>query len=377
MEYALLQTNYLVATLTIDTALGTITKINEIVDPSRLPLSVKYPYFKNNPVKAFQAWLSDRQMPRSRDHLDELLPNRTFSIIPKLSLQSFALNLSDHYWLKPKNTSILWQEINFYRNAFTDTALDAQPTIQTKSPDYTTNGNISKFWRIMDGQRVLYKAGREPYYQEPFNEVIASDLLNKAHIPHIPYSLQTINGKPWSVCETGVDENTEFVPAADILEVIPKNKNDSEYTHLLKCIEALQIPVLKKEIDTMVQFDYLINNEDRHYGNFGFLRNVNTLQFLGLFPLFDHGNSLWYDTPLSLISQYKQPSMPFAVKQDKQLKYTDKSVSWLRLLNDDCISDRIRRVLQGNSRMSNDRIEKIIEMTLHRKHSLECYAESR
>ena len=374
MKYALLQKNYLVAILTIDTALGTITQINEIVDPHRLPLSVKHPYFKNNPVRALQAWMSDRLIPQSRDHLDEFLPNRSFSSIPKLSLQSLVLNLSDQYWLKPKDVSILWQEVNFYQNDFADSKLDAHPTMQTRSPDYSTNGNLCKFWKIVDGQRVLYKAGRGPFYQEPLNEVIASALLDKARIPHIPYTLQIINGKPWSVCETGIDVNTEYVPAADILEVLPKSKNDSAYTHLLKCLEALQIPVSRKELDTMLQFDYLINNEDRHYGNFGFLRNANTLEFIGLFPLFDHGNSLWHDTPLSKITYHKQPAMPFAMNQDKQLKHTDKSANWLRLLEDNYIRDCIQETLQYSPYASSDRTEKIIENTLHRKHSLESYA---
>lgn len=36
---------------------------------------------------------------------------------------------------------------------------------------------------------------------------------------------------------------------------------------------------------TMV-FDYLMANADRHFGNFGAVRNVNTLEWIGLAPVF-------------------------------------------------------------------------------------------
>jgi len=45
----------------------------------------------------------------------------------------------------------------------------------------------------------------------------------------------------------------------------------------------------------MWQKDRIINNIDRHYGNFGFIRNADTLEFQGFEPIFDNGNSLWYN----------------------------------------------------------------------------------
>jgi len=45
----------------------------------------------------------------------------------------------------------------------------------------------------------------------------------------------------------------------------------------------------------MLVLDYLIANEDRHWGNFGAVRNAETLDWIGLAPVFDCGNSLWYN----------------------------------------------------------------------------------
>ncbi len=42
----------------------------------------------------------------------------------------------------------------------------------------------------------------------------------------------------------------------------------------------------------MYILDYLILNEDRHLNNFGIIRDVNTLQWLDICPIFDNGQSL-------------------------------------------------------------------------------------
>ena len=42
----------------------------------------------------------------------------------------------------------------------------------------------------------------------------------------------------------------------------------------------------------MFILDYLILNEDRHLNNFGIIRNVNTLEWVDIAPIFDNGQSL-------------------------------------------------------------------------------------
>ena len=42
----------------------------------------------------------------------------------------------------------------------------------------------------------------------------------------------------------------------------------------------------------MFILDYLILNEDRHLNNFGIIRDVNTLKWIDIAPIFDNGQSL-------------------------------------------------------------------------------------
>ena len=47
-------------------------------------------------------------------------------------------------------------------------------------------------------------------------------------------------------------------------------------------------------LDYMALSDFLISNTDRHFNNFGFLEDPDSLEFLSFAPLFDSGNSMMY-----------------------------------------------------------------------------------
>ena len=48
-------------------------------------------------------------------------------------------------------------------------------------------------------------------------------------------------------------------------------------------------------LDYMIMTDFIITNSDRHWHNFGILRDVETLRFISLAPIYDNGNSMFYD----------------------------------------------------------------------------------
>ena len=54
----------------------------------------------------------------------------------------------------------------------------------------------------------------------------------------------------------------------------------------------LKNQVQVNKIENMYIVDYLIMNEDRHLNNFGIIRDVNTLKWLDVCPIFDNGQSL-------------------------------------------------------------------------------------
>ena len=48
-----------------------------------------------------------------------------------------------------------------------------------------------------------------------------------------------------------------------------------------------------EQIRSMLVFDALVYNEDRHFGNFGVLRDNHTGKIIAPAPIFDHGRSLF------------------------------------------------------------------------------------
>ena len=66
----------------------------------------------------------------------------------------------------------------------------------------------------------------------------------------------------------------------------------SAWNHLFACCEVLGIPDARGALGRMLTVDYIIANIDRHWNNFGFIRNADTTKFLGLAPVYDSGTSL-------------------------------------------------------------------------------------
>lgn len=189
------------------------------------------------------------------------------------------------------------------------------------------------------------KGGSSPFYQEPFNEVIAFRIASILGIPHVPYVLLWDKGFPYCACPDFVDANTDLIPAWRLLTLNKPSNSDSSYMHLLSCCAALGIPGAKEFLDKMIVFDYLLANEDRHFNNFGALRNADSLVYLGMAPLFDSGSSLGYKKLEKEIRRCGEiQSKPFSKDQRKQLGLVS-SFSWLDKDKLDGLENIAREVL--------------------------------
>ena len=359
MKYSLLNKNVPVADLSIDESTGYIKDVISLITPEHLPLLAKYSADRRD---GLQRWLQSRSIPKARKNLEELLAAAGAKTANALSLKNLGLNLSDQYWFRPDGMSLSWEDVNLFQNDFLKQGFASADTgSSVYSPDSSSNGELPKFWAVENGRRYLYKEGNEPYFQQPFNEVFASRLLDALKLSHVSYALRELDGTSYSVCETFVTADTEYVPALYIRDVCEKTNNENDCQHFLRCMEALEIPCTKREIDNMLAFDYLIQNGDRHYGNFGFIRDVNTLKFIGMAPLFDHGNSLWYKSLTPDMVFGKQEAKPFRDKQEEQIKIiTAASLPWENI-SERLIQNLVQEIFEKNPRIDEARRERIAE----------------
>ncbi|MBR5163920.1 MAG: HipA domain-containing protein, partial [Schwartzia sp.] len=359
VNYFLLNKNVRVAELSIDESTGYIKDIIKLITPEHLPLLAKFSTDKRD---GLQRWFQSRSIPKARKNLEKLLAHAGAKTANALSLKSLGLNLSDQYWFCPAESDLSWEDVNLFQNDFQRQGFaSAEKGSSSYSPDSSSNGELPKFWSVENGKRYLYKEGNEPYFQQPYNEVFASELLDVLKLPHISYSLADIDGTSYSVCETFITADTEYVPALYIRDVCEKTNNENDYQHFFRCTEALAIPCTRIEIDNMLAFDYLIQNGDRHFGNFGFIRDVNTLKYLGVAPLFDHGNSLWYKSLTPDMVFRNQEAKPFRDKQDEQIKLIKATSLPLEKLSKDLIQNLTQKVFGQNPRIDEARRERIAE----------------
>lgn len=130
---------------------------------------------------------------------------------------------------------------------------------------------------------------------EPFNEVLETMICDVLNLEHVEYSLEILNGKVLSKCKCFIDKNTELLSAYSILkynkiDMLSENKNVYEsYVNILK---SKGLTNVEESIAKMFILDYIIVNVDRHLGNFGVIRNVDTLKWEKIAPNFDSGQAL-------------------------------------------------------------------------------------
>ena len=355
LKFALMHKRIQVASIELDDKTGFIQKIGEVYAPEHLPIGV--PFRKGVADRAsLNEWWMDRSIPESRSGIREALETLEITNTKILLIRCYGLSLSDQYWIRPEGSDLSWDDVNFFTHPFSDDIGDIlfgaarkADELNFSSPDNTTDGFLKKRWKIIDGKRYLIKGGSNPFRQQPFNEVIATKIMERLGIPHVPYTLIWNKEAPYSVCEDFVDENTELIPAWRIMMTQKKDNSTSVYGHFVNCCEALGIKEVISFLDRMITLDYIIANEDRHFNNFGALRNAETLEWLGMAPIYDSGSSLGYDKlPGQMRSEKDVICKPFKNHHTEQLRLV-RSFDWLDLSKLNDVEDIIRGVLSEDT----------------------------
>ena len=330
MRCTLMHKNIPVVDMEIDPEDANIIKMYSLKNPEHLPVGTKV---KDDVNRAkMNDWLRGRSIPASRDGIGRVLENINLNDTSSLIVKCYGLSLSDHYWISPEEHGLEWEKINFFQNDFSKDMGELlfgsknikNAEINFISPDNTSDGWLRKKWIIADEKRILMKGGSGVYEQEPFNEVVASAAMRRMNVPHVEYTLLYDKEKPYSLCENFITPDSELIPAYRIITEYKKENNVGDYGHLINCCKKNKIENCVESLNKMIVVDYIILNEDRHYNNFGFVRNPVTLEWKGLAPIYDSGTSLWYNT--QFVGENME-SKPFKKNHDEQIKLV-KDMSW-------------------------------------------------
>lgn len=270
-------------------------------------------------------WLERRVIPKNRAFVDEILKtlglslNNTKGIIDVCK----GLSLNDSYWVVPSDFSGTFKEYNLYENRFSEalslvayTGVGTANQAFTTSPELTTQGMLRKAWRFIENDGIyLYKGGTEGFAnsgKEPYSEYYACQIAKAMGLNAVEYDLENWKGILASKCKIFTDIDTSFVSIGRIVKT----------GGIKACLDYYQTlgNNFSESLKSMLVFDAVIYNEDRHFGNFGILRDNHTGKIISPAPIFDNGLSLFnyaLDGDIKNLDAYaKTRSNPYGVSYE-------------------------------------------------------------
>ena len=201
--------------------------------------------------------------------------------------------------------------------------------LQSVGLSQTSKGVLLKW----TDNNIYYKSGSLHYGKfkavEPVIECICSEIIEKLGFKGIKYKLHTVKSRGCNDFDSQdilccASEN--FLQSNETLVTFGKHykrfKNKITYNQLLS-----DFPQFEGEINHMLIFDFIVNNIDRHFNNFGYIINGNAKYC----PIFDNGLSLYSDLNLDEIKSINKNSYAYK-KFDKAKPFANKHYSQISLV---------------------------------------------
>ena len=193
---------------------------------------------------------------------------------------------------------------------------------------YQSKGAVPKVWCNINGIVHLVKSSL--FGEEPFSEVLASNLAEVLGLKHIPYLI--LKRELFKDLDLGEYEYVSICPKQYLLKGqqisslynVQKelcglhfdSMNDFTYVDPKDYLFSLDRNILN-EMFTLLNFDAIIGNVDRHFNNIEFIKADDTL--VSLFPRHDCGMSFMFDNSVDFYA--KEESKPFKRTHNEQIEY--------------------------------------------------------
>ena len=251
-----------------------------------------------NNIDNFNHWCASRVLSLDRKYAKEILNSIGMAQAitdrdrAKISLSYHCVSLTDLYWVKEKEETISYDEINLYDNSLNEAVVELSlrgksmtVTNQELAPDLSTRGCFPKAWIRKGDTFVLLKDGDEETVKR---EVLASRISQCFDFKQVAYQEDFYDGEKVSASRIVTSKRYSMVSKM-AFQIYAVN-------HDLDVLEEC-IRVDKKTYYGMNILDYLIGNTDRHPENWGFLVDNQTNEYLSLYPIMDLNKSFEsYDT---------------------------------------------------------------------------------
>ena len=174
-----------------------------------------------------------------------------------------------------------------------------------KSPDFTTDGVMEKFWYLSAGTPYLAKLDHLQENALVANEIVYHKIATVLGLQTTPYFAGTAGDKKYCTCPCFVkDDKTDYISALQIRHMNFSRRGEGLILYFMKDLD------MKQQVREMITLDCLLHNTDRHEKNFGFLiSEEGTHTFV---PLFDNGFCLGANRNEGSIQNYDMRLFPSA-----------------------------------------------------------------
>ena len=354
-RYTLMNREYEVLDFDYDVVKKRFAWSGEVKDKNRAPIGIATPRAKFTSASDLQNWWNHRVIPAERPGISEKLESLGYERTADITFDTLGFSLSDQYWIKPEGVGLDWHDLNFFENDFGAGYgdVDMLSGVGLKNPDNTSDGDLPKKWICDAEDRVLLK-GSGSLGQEPFNEVIATNLFSRylKRNEYIDYTTREFGNQIVSECSCFLNSYEEYVPAWHIVEAKKKPNNINYYHHYINSCIELGVEDIERHLEQMIVLDFIMMNHDRHYRNFGLIRNVEDLTWR-VAPLFDTGNSLLSDVAMFDLKNgyFRYTSKPFYKDPKRQLRLAS-DFSWINIDMLDGFTNYIEEVFSVDETLS-------------------------
>lgn len=294
--------------------------------------------------KTLEEFIQSRIIPKNRAFVQNILEEAGLNINDRKSIidVSKGLSLVDSYWIV-QDSSLKFKDYNLFDNDFSKvlslvafTGYSSKRKDLLTSPEFTTNGMLPKAWRKFEDGIYLFKGSTSSYNCantgfEPYCEFYASQVAQKMKINHVNYNLSKWKKMISSTCKIFTSKDISYIQIGDIVT----------YGGIKKVYEYIKELGFEDKFSDMILFDAICINTDRHYGNFGLLRNNKTGEFIDFAPIFDNGESLLSKT-MPNVFENRIKFKEYIQKEEINISYYE--VSYDELVKEFCNKKQIEKL---------------------------------
>lgn len=326
----------------MDNKLGLVIKDIKILSDNRKIFPVRLQNEINE--ETIEDFIKSRIIPKNRSFVQVILEAAGLNINDRKSIidVSKGLSLIDSYWIV-QDRALKFSNYNLFDNDFSKvlsliafTGYSSKIKELITSPEFATNGMLPKAWRKINNEIYLFKGSTESYNCantgfEPYSEFYASQVASKMEISHIDYNLSKWKKTISSTCKLFTSKDIAYIQIGDMVS----------HGGIQKVYEYVKNLGFEKKFTDMILFDAICINTDRHYGNFGLLRDNNTGDFIDFAPIFDNGESLLSKTMPNVFDN-KEEFKRYIEKDEINISYY--GVSYDELVKEFCDRTDIKKL---------------------------------